>query len=80
MPTSNITTRTRSPRASITSASSVPDLNAAVAWFDQHYVAYVKRPDQGKRKDVAFVMDPNGYWIEIVEPARLKRHGMDTAG
>jgi len=54
---------------------SVPDLDAAVAWFDQHGVVYVKRPDQGKMKDVAFIKDPDGYWIEIVEPARLKALG-----
>jgi lactoylglutathione lyase len=54
---------------------SVPDLDAAVAWFDQHQVPYVKRPDQGKMKDVAFIKDPDGYWIEIVEPARLKQLG-----
>jgi lactoylglutathione lyase len=54
---------------------SVPDLDAAVAWFDQHRVVYVKRPDQGKMKDVAFIKDPDGYWIEIIEPARLKALG-----
>ncbi len=53
----------------------VPDLDAAVAWFDSHQVPYVKRPDQGKMKDVAFIKDPDGYWIEIVEPARLKQLG-----
>lgn len=54
---------------------SVPDLDAAVAWFDRHQVTYVKRPEQGKMKDVAFIKDPDGYWIEIVEPARLKQLG-----
>lgn len=54
---------------------SVPDLDAAVAWFDQNSVTYVKRPDQGKMKDVAFIKDPDGYWIEIVEPGRLKALG-----
>ena len=55
---------------------SVPDLDAAVAWFDQNQVAFVKRQDQGKMKDVAFIQDPDGYWIEIVEPAKLKKLGM----
>jgi lactoylglutathione lyase len=54
---------------------SVPDLDAAVAWFDQHRVVYVKRPEQGKMKDVAFIKDPDGYWIEIIEPKRLKALG-----
>lgn len=54
---------------------SVPDLDAAVKWFDENQVVYVKRPDQGKMKDVAFIKDPDGYWIEIVEPGRLKNLG-----
>ena len=55
---------------------SVPNLDTAVAWFDANSVPFVKRPDQGKMKDVAFIKDPDGYWIEIVEPARLKKLGL----
>lgn len=54
---------------------SVPDLDAAVAWFDANDVTYVKRPEQGKMKDVAFVKDVDGYWIEIVEAGRLGNLG-----
>jgi lactoylglutathione lyase len=54
---------------------SVPQLDAAIRWFDDNGLVYVKRPEQGKMKDVAFVKDPDGYWIEIVEPARLKNLG-----
>lgn len=54
---------------------SVPDLNAAIAWFDESQTPYVKRPEQGKMKDVAFIKDPDGYWIEIVEAARLTNLG-----
>lgn len=54
---------------------SVPDLDGAVRWFDENQVVYVKRPEQGKMKDVAFIKDPDGYWIEIVEAARLKNLG-----
>ena len=53
----------------------VPDLDAAIAWFDANELEYVKRPEQGKMKDVAFIKDPDGYWIEIVEPARMKNVG-----
>ena len=55
---------------------SVPDLDGAVAWFDENKVQYVKRPDAGKMKNVAFIKDPDGYWIEIVEPARLTNLGL----
>ncbi len=54
---------------------SVPDLAAAVAWFDENQVAYVKRPDQGKMRDVAFIKDPDGYWIEIVQADLLGKLG-----
>ena len=54
---------------------SVPNLDNAIAWFDENNVTFVKRADQGKMKDVAFIKDPDGYWIEIVEPARLKALG-----
>lgn len=54
---------------------SVPDLDAAVRWLDENGVKFVKRPDQGKMKDVAFVEDPDGYWIEVIEPARLAHLG-----
>lgn len=54
---------------------SVPDLDAAVRWFDENAVVYVKRPEQGKMRDVAFIKDPDGYWIEIVEAGRLKSLG-----
>lgn len=54
---------------------SVPDLDAAVKWFDDNRVPFVKRPEQGRMRDVAFIRDPDGYWIEIVEPARLRNLG-----
>ncbi len=54
---------------------SVPDLAAAVKWFDENNVTYVKRPDQGKMRDVAFIKDPDGYWIEIVQPSLLTQLG-----
>jgi len=54
---------------------SVPDLDAAVEWFDANEVEFIKRADQGKMKDVVFVKDVDGYWIEIVEAARLASIG-----
>ncbi|MFG6665605.1 lactoylglutathione lyase [Halomonas sp. HNIBRBA4712] len=46
---------------------SVPDLNAAQGWFDVCEVTFVKRAEQGKMKDVIFVKDPDGYWIEVIQ-------------
>ena len=58
---------------------SVPDLAAAVAWFDLNEVAFFKRPEQGKMKNVAFIQDPDGYWIEIVGADRLKKLDMPVS-
>jgi len=54
---------------------SVPDLEAAQAWFDANDVTFVKRGDQGKMKDVVFVKDADGYWIEVVQADRMKGKG-----
>ncbi len=47
---------------------SVPDVTAACERFDQLGVEFVKRPDDGKMKGIAFIKDPDGYWIEILSP------------
>lgn len=54
---------------------SVPDLQAAQTWFDEHKVTFVKRADQGKMKDVIFVKDPDGYWIEVVQANLMAASG-----
>lgn len=54
---------------------SVPDLDAAVTWFDANEVEFIKRPDQGKMKDVVFIKDVDGYWIEVVEAAKMVGKG-----
>jgi lactoylglutathione lyase len=50
---------------------SVPDVDAACARFDQMGVPFVKRPQDGKMKGIAFIQDPDGYWIEILSPAGM---------
>lgn len=44
----------------------VPDLTAAVAWMDENNVEFQKRPEDGRMNNIAFVRDPDGYWIELV--------------
>ena len=50
---------------------SVPDVYAACERFDTLAVEYVKRPDDGKMKGLAFIKDPDGYWIEILSAKGL---------
>lgn len=51
----------------------VPDVYAACERFEQLGVAFAKRPDEGKMKGLAFIKDPDGYWIEILSATRLGR-------
>jgi len=46
---------------------SVPDVYQACSRFEELGVEFVKRPDDGKMKGIAFIRDPDGYWIEILE-------------
>lgn len=50
----------------------VPDLAAACARFETLGVTFVKRPEDGKMNNLAFIQDPDGYWIEIFAPADIE--------
>lgn len=43
----------------------VPDVDAACKRFEELGVSFKKKPNDGKMKGIAFIMDPDGYWIEI---------------
>lgn len=43
----------------------VPDVYKACERFEKLGVNFVKKPDDGKMKGLAFITDPDGYWIEI---------------
>lgn len=49
----------------------VPDLHVACERFDALGVEFVKRPEDGKMNNIAFIKDPDGYWIEIFAPERM---------
>jgi len=52
---------------------SVPDLEAAVAHFDKCNVKFVKRPEEGSMRDLAFIQDPDGYWIEVIQADLMRQ-------
>ncbi len=49
---------------------SVPDIEAACARFEAEGVAFRKRLQDGRMRGLAFILDPDGYWIEIIEYKR----------
>ncbi len=57
----------------------VPEVSAACKRFEQLGVEFVKRPDDGTMKGLAFIKDPDGYWIEILNAdsitALIGEHG-----
>lgn len=44
-----------------------PDVYEASASLEADGVKFQKRPDEGRMKGLAFALDPDGYWIEIVK-------------
>lgn len=51
---------------------SVPDLRAACARFEALGVPFQKRLSDGRMRDIAFIKDPDGYWVEVIQPAPLE--------
>ena len=52
---------------------SVPDVDEACKRLDTLGIEYVKRPNEANMKGLAFVRDPDGYWIEILEATSLAK-------
>jgi lactoylglutathione lyase len=50
---------------------SVDNLEAACARLEGLNVNWKKRLTDGRMKNVAFVLDPDGYWVEIVQNERF---------
>lgn len=47
-------------------AITVDDVEVACARFERLGVPFQKRLTDGKMNKIAFIMDPDGYWIEVV--------------
>lgn len=50
---------------------SVDNIDAACARFDQMSASWKKRLTDGRMKNVAFLLDPDGYWVEVVQNERF---------
>jgi len=48
-------------------AFNVDDVYKACEELEAEGVAFQKKPDEGRMKGLAFALDPDGYWIEIVK-------------
>lgn len=54
---------------------SVDDLEAACDRFESLKVNFKKRLTDGRMHNIAFILDPDGYWIEVVQNQGIKRTG-----
>lgn len=48
-------------------AVSCTDVYACSAELEKKGVQFQKKPDEGRMKGLAFALDPDGYWVEIVK-------------
>ncbi len=44
----------------------VPDVQKACERFEKMGVVFQKKPLEGKMSNIAFIKDPDGYWVEIL--------------
>lgn len=51
----------------------VDNLDAACQRLEDLKVPWKKRLTDGRMKNVAFIFDPDGYWVEIVHNADFQR-------
>ncbi|CAM4109897.1 Lactoylglutathione lyase [Pseudomonas reidholzensis] len=50
---------------------SVPDVVAACERFEALDVPFQKRLADGRMNHLAFIKDPDGYWVEVIQPTAL---------
>ena len=45
----------------------VDDLEEACKYLEENNVRFKKKPQEGNMRNLAFVYDPDGYWVEIIQ-------------
>jgi lactoylglutathione lyase len=59
--------QTASCGTNLSQGVSVDNLDAACARFESLNVNWKKRLTDGRMKTVAFILDPDGYWVEVIQ-------------
>jgi lactoylglutathione lyase len=55
----------------------VPDVYAACERLEKLGIEFVKKVDAGKMQGIAFIRDPDGYWVEILQADMAEKRGED---
>lgn len=50
------------------------DLDGACTWLESKGVKFMKKPNEGKIKGIAFMYDPDGYWVELIQRGGLEAY------
>ncbi|KAG1656995.1 Lactoylglutathione lyase [Nymphon striatum] len=45
----------------------IPDTEVTCQRMESLNVKFIKKPNEGKMKGIAFILDPDGYWIELID-------------
>lgn len=53
------------------------DVYASCERLEKSGVGFKKKPDEGRMKGLAFALDPDGYWVEIVQRSEQSRIGAE---
>lgn len=51
----------------------VDDMEAACSRWEEQGVNWKKKMSDGRMKDIAFILDPDNYWIEVVQNQDIKK-------
>lgn len=54
-------------------AISVDDIDAACQRFEEKGVTFKKKLSDGKMHSIAFILDPDNYWVEVISNETLKK-------
>ena len=50
---------------------SVDNIEAACQRFEDLGCSFKKRLTDGRMKNIAFLLDPDGYWVEVIQNERI---------
>lgn len=57
----------------------VPDLEKECQRLETESVKFQKKLSDGRQNNIAFILDPDGYWIELVQHNHLEHSGISSA-
>jgi hypothetical protein len=57
----------------LTAPSSVDNIQAACQRMEDAGYKFQKKLSDGRMRHIAFVLDPDGYWVEVISPNSIEQ-------